>query len=86
MAANSNNSSFSLAGNDPFDLSWLFLSNDTNVDMNHVGSSSGSGLNNNDWSLDDGQLDPLLVSPTIALAMESLEFKRELGTKSHLGE
>ncbi|OMO81619.1 hypothetical protein CCACVL1_12341 [Corchorus capsularis] len=49
MAANSNNkNSFSSAGNDPFDLSWLFQCNDSNVGMNHVGSSSTSGQNNND--------------------------------------
>ncbi|OMP07684.1 hypothetical protein COLO4_07142 [Corchorus olitorius] len=57
MAANSNNTNFfSSAGNDPFDLSWLFQSNDSNAGLNHASSSSGFGLNNNDLSLGHGQL------------------------------
>ncbi|OMO69096.1 hypothetical protein CCACVL1_19652 [Corchorus capsularis] len=57
MATNSNNNiNSSSAGNDPFDLSWIFQSNDSNVDLNHVGSLTGSGLNLNDLSLGHRQL------------------------------
>ncbi|OMO69115.1 hypothetical protein CCACVL1_19651 [Corchorus capsularis] len=47
MAANSNNNtnSFSSAGNNPFDLSWLFQYNDSNASLNNPSSSSRSGLN-----------------------------------------